>query len=153
MNARANWVPWVVGGGGPDITADEIRERIHVTAPAWHINVLDTYHGDWGAFFDDLDVFYPVREWPRVYRQMIYGRHLNNQERFTLFLFFVGNGVAPGLAAGLVLFPNAQYDGDAFRQMAFLVNAANRGTLFSGRYTTYQMEHQIGPPPLQRNRR
>lgn len=146
--------PWAVGlpGAGHALTAQQLREGVEDFARDFHPVVLHQFHGDWGAFFDSVDMFYPIAQWPRYYRQMAYGRPLTNVERFALFLFYAGNGLRPDIAALYVLVPHRRYDADAMRQMAWLVREAYAGRLFP-RYSTWSMEHyvQLGPPPLQRN--
>jgi len=147
---------WAIGLMPPNgvPTAIGLYTTIRNAVRQIHPGIFDAVHGDWGAFWDAMDVFVPIREWPRHFRQMMYGRHLNNEERFTLFLFLTGNGLEPSIAAGFVLIPAGDYDMEAMRQMVWLMHAAYNGELFD-RYRTYDINYrQIRPPPLRiRNRR
>lgn len=73
--------------------------------------------------------FEPIRNWPWKYQRWVMQRdHLNNEERWHLYLFFVGNGMAPWIAERMVLLDpfagglgqaNPPYDPAAFNQMSW----------------------------------
>lgn len=141
-----DWLP----GVEPERGMQSADVRRWLANNTWRVQqiVLHEHHGDWGEFYDRLDEFYPIRQWPRYYRQLVYGRHMNNPERFALFMFLVWNGLRPELTLFFYI-AGGPWDADVPRQLAWLINNAYSGYLF----TMYDAPdvYQIGPPPLMAN--
>lgn len=75
--------------------------------------------------------------WPKP-MQALYQKRKTNQERLTLFLFLVGNGLFPELAKTEVL-RGYNYDKEATRQMDWLVSQSHSGGSLQ-RYTYYDWQ-------------
>lgn len=96
---------------------------------------LASHLGDVDAAMDSLDVFEKVSRWPRHYQRLFHRPHLDNKERFALFLFFVFNGMDFFLARTILLGMRSQrLDRSGEDQMNFLCQRASNGELFQ-RYT------------------
>lgn len=87
------------------------------------------------------DDFFPIGKWPAYLLRMMLLEHKNNRERFTLFFFLTGNGLAPTIATGWILtldieWPDKRiqgnYDPSAIKQMQQLIEQERSGTLFKG---------------------
>lgn len=61
----------------------------------------------------------PYNTWPVWARKLFFKEHKNRVDRFTLFVFLVGNGTEPKIARRLILV--GQYDASAHNQMEELV--------------------------------
>lgn len=57
----------------------------------------------WVLELHEGDVFYPSAMWPTWARHMLFKRHKNYHERYTLWLFFVGNGLDPEIARDWIM--------------------------------------------------
>lgn len=123
----ANRLPFFAGDQqGAQLGLNDFRAGVIQWGRTINQGILPLFGGDWGEFFDGLDMFYPVRDWPIRKRQLLY-RYKNNPERFELWLFLWLNGL-PATTAGLwVMSPHYdRYDGDAFRQMHWLIQRGIR---------------------------
>lgn len=92
-------------------------------------------------FHSTQDDFFPIGRWPSYLVRMMLLEHKNNRERFTLFFFLTGNGLAPTVAAGWILTTDVvwpdkriqgRYDPSALKQMSQLIEQERAGTLFKG---------------------
>lgn len=72
------------------------------------------------AIAEEGEIFYPLSMWPPWAQNVYMKPHKNRVERFTLWVFLVGNGLEPELARGWVLLGGG-YDSEALRQMHELV--------------------------------
>lgn len=54
-------------------------------------------------------------------RELINSKKLNNQERFELFIYLVGNGLEPNLSYNAILFGWDGWDKDAKRHLQWLL--------------------------------
>lgn len=79
--------------------------------------------------------FFPFREWPEGVQRA--AMKPSNQNRFTLFLHLVGNGLDPDVAVEAMseVYP---LDADARRQMAWLAKEARKDEFWQ-RYTFFDM--------------
>lgn len=66
------------------------------------------------------EYFYPLNMWPQWAQTLYMLKHKNRTQRFSLWVFLVGNGLESDLARGWVLLGGG-YDKDAFKQMHELV--------------------------------
>jgi len=87
--------------------------------------VTNGFQGDWCAWLDSQDVFFPTAEWPGTYRELFLKPAKNYAERFTFFIFLVGNGVDPSVSGKLTLITGERYDGEAKRHVNNLIKSAS----------------------------
>lgn len=98
---------------------------------------LDDHFGDVDEAMNSLDLFPRVAEWPLRYRRLFHMPYLNNPDRFTLFMFFVSNGLDPLWAKTIILeFRNQTLDRAGEDQMNWLIAQARSGRLFKN-YSSY----------------
>jgi len=88
------------------------------------------------------DLFWPLREWPNWAQELALKEHKGNRDRFSLFYFFVANGMDPWQARHAVLAFDARptafgielidgdYDVHARRQIMQMIKQAEDGSLF-----------------------
>lgn len=89
--------------------------------------VVEHMGGDWSALIDATDWFAPFKEWPKDFQRLFYVNHKTNPQRFEMFCFFWANGMRPEHSAfvtAIVQNEHNTYDGEAFRQLAYLVICA-----------------------------
>jgi len=102
--------------------------------------VSSKYGGNWGEALDAVDLFQPYMSWPKEMRQLYFKSHKTNPERFELFMFFWTSGMPPVTAGLIVLGVPAGnfYDGEAYRQVAYLaINAKNYTLVARKWYSRY----------------
>ncbi len=109
----------------------------------------DTREARLSTWFNQQDDFFAFRTWPSWVRHLAVRAHKRNLERFQLFQFFTGNGLLPEKAAEWVTSADAagkplelvpgDYDNDAWRHMAWLVNASLSGTFWKGSALVFDM--------------
>lgn len=100
--------------------------------------IAEDYLGDVAYALEKSDVsIEPPRLWPATYRKLLFQKK-KYDTRFTLFLFMVGNGVKPEIAALWTMAAGAKsYDITAYRHILGLVDDYNRGKF--QKYKTYDM--------------
>ena len=100
-------------------------------------SVLGALHAD--ALTAVEDAIGALHLWPRhtTYDMQCLGctKQLNRTERFTLFLFMVGNGASPAVAVELLLATQSVRDRAAVRHLTEMVNKLANGTL--AKFRTY----------------
>lgn len=84
-------------------SAIERLNTYHEAANEMELEVLLSNHGDWGAFYDSLDVGPALSRWPRGLRALMYINKKDYTQRFTLMWFLLANGVPPNVATALTL--------------------------------------------------
>lgn len=72
------------------------------------------------------EVFYPMNMWPQWAVRLYLLAHKDRVQRFSLWLFFVGNGLEPNIARQWIL-SGGGYDLSAIRQMQELVDIGPQG--------------------------
>ena len=92
-------------------------------------SVLGALHAD--ALTAVEDAISALHLWPRhtTYDMQRLGCKLNRTERFTLFLFMVGNGASPAVAVELLLATQSVRDRAAVRQLTEMVDKMANDTL------------------------
>lgn len=70
--------------------------------------------------------FYPIRIWPRDLAEATLAGTLRNPKRFRMFLYFVGNGMAPKMARESILKLMVAPDADAKRHLEYLEKNIDR---------------------------
>lgn len=96
------------------------------------------------------DVFFRYGDWPKYIQDMVLKPHKNNRERYTLFFFFVGNGLDPYQAARWTLLIDVrqgtlvlgQYDESARQQMEQMRREVREEKFFKG--TKQMMDMTLG---------
>lgn len=92
------------------------------------------------------DVFFRFGDWPRYIRDIMLKPHKNNRERYTLFFFFVANGLEPATAAEWTLLIDYRrpagggapreirggYDLSAQQHMIQMIRQVEQETFFRG---------------------
>lgn len=53
-------------------------------------------------FYNKLDAFYPIRQWPQRYQSLGMQAHLNHSGSYKLYTLFVFNGMDPSIAGSLL---------------------------------------------------
>lgn len=105
--------------------------------------VFDAVEGDPDEFVAVLDVTPPVAAWPQFARRLYHSPHLSNRERYTLLLFFLGNGVPPRQAVWLVYFVrNQRLDPSVVSQLAWILARHESGALWERGVNTFLMDHR-----------
>lgn len=89
-------------------------------------------------WLDRQDIFFPTAEWPSQFRDLFRLQHRNNRERFTLFLFFTGNGMSPSHARQVMSRFDRNLDAAAQRQLEQLERNTSDPDFWQ-RYSTYDM--------------
>jgi hypothetical protein len=83
------------------------------------MNKRDLDFALWSDWIEQTDWF-PIERWPEWAVRSFFKPHKNNEERFTLFCFFVRSGLEPNTAARFILWHNT-YDEAAHKQLRVLV--------------------------------
>lgn len=76
-------------------------------------------------FIELLDDLLPLRFWPVAIRKLLSSPTINNNQRFSLFCFLVGNGINPQVVKDRILLPRCR-DNDAVRHVNWLVTNAHK---------------------------
>lgn len=103
-------------------------------------NVLKHFEGDWRAWLDDQDIFFPTSEWPNTYVELFLNPEKKYNQRFTFFLFLAGNGLEPELSGKLVMV-TGDYDREARRHVKNLISSS-RNPNWMSRYS-YPDGHDV----------
>lgn len=69
--------------------------------------------------------WYPIRQWPRFLAEAVMKQQIGNKERFSLFLYFVGNGMDPAQAKRVIL-RMKRFDRSAITHLDYLERNADR---------------------------
>jgi len=85
-------------------------DRNYVVTRASRVRALALrrHGGDLGGALDDEDVFFPVKDWPKGMRRLLYVDK-NNRQQFTFFWFLCANGMMPIDAAWVSLLAGGIY--------------------------------------------
>lgn len=84
--------------------------------------------------------WYQPQHWPRAISRLVYNRpHLNNEQRFKVAVFFLGNGMSPKQVRDFFMIPATKdgtrfhYDAQAWRQIEYIIRN------FPGRWTWWDI--------------